>query len=155
MLWSKVLIAFDSSQGAWRAVEYVGQMFGRLEGVKVNLMWVFDKVPEYDMVETPFTDQVKGRILAMERAKQEGIQKMEEAVKHLTRMGISEDAITLSPAEKKKGVAKDIAAAALKGEWGTIIVGGTGKSGIANALLGAVSSGVIGSLKGAAVVIVD
>jgi nucleotide-binding universal stress UspA family protein len=155
MLWTKILIAFDSSQGSWRAVEYVGQMYGRVDGIKVNLLWVYDKVPEYDMVETPFTDQVKGRILALERAKQEGIQKMEEAVKHLKRMGIDEDAVSIKPLEKKKGVAKDIAAEALRGEYGTIILGGTGKSGTTNALLGSVSSGVIGSLKGAAVVIVD
>lgn len=37
MLWTKILIAFDSSQGSWRAVEYVGQMFGRVDGIKVNL----------------------------------------------------------------------------------------------------------------------
>jgi hypothetical protein len=62
MLWNHILLAYDNSQQALRAVEYVGQMFGRVDNVKLTLFGVYDKVPEHDMIDTPFTDQVRARI---------------------------------------------------------------------------------------------
>lgn len=155
MLWSKVLIAFNSSKESWRAVEYVGQVLSNVEGVKVEVVWIYEKVPEYDMVDTPFTGQVKGNIHALERERQEGIQKMEEAQKHLLRMGLAEDSVSLKPMEKKKGVAKDLVAEAVAGDYGTVVLGGTGKSGVAGMLLGSVSSAVVSGLPGAAVTLVQ
>lgn len=155
MLWSKVLVAFDSSPEAWRAVEYAGQIYGRLEDVKIRLVWVYDKVPEHDMVETPFTDQVKGRISAMERERAEGIQKLEEAVKQLIRAGLPEDMVKSKAIEKKKGVAKDLVAEAMAGDFGTVILGGTARGVVSGALLGSVCSGVVAHIKDAAVVLVQ
>ena len=41
----KVLIALDSSEGAWRAVEYVAEAFGHTPGVHVTLLHVLSGLP--------------------------------------------------------------------------------------------------------------
>jgi hypothetical protein len=42
---AKLLIALDSSEGAWRAVEYVAKTFGNTPGVQVTLLHVLSGLP--------------------------------------------------------------------------------------------------------------
>ena len=42
---AKLLIALDSSKGAWRAVEYVAQTFGKTPGVQVTLLHILSGLP--------------------------------------------------------------------------------------------------------------
>ena len=41
----KVLIALDSSEGAWRAVDYVAEAFGRTPEMQVTLLHVLSGLP--------------------------------------------------------------------------------------------------------------
>jgi len=155
MLWNQILLAYDNSQQALRAVEYVGQMFGRVDNVKVTLYGVYDKVPEYDMIDTPFTDQVKARISNLERTRDKGRDNLDEAKKHLVRMGFAEDQVKIKYAEKNKGVAKDIIDEVKRGGYGTVVLGRKGVSNLTGMLFGSVSSGVIGNLEGATICVVE
>ena len=130
-------------------------MFGRVDNVKVTLFGVYEKVPEYDMVQTPFTDQVKARISVMERERDKGREHMEEAKKHLVRMGFGEDQIKTKYVEKSKSIAKDIIDEVTKGGYGTVVLGRRGMSNLAGMLFGSVSSGVIGNLQGATICVVE
>lgn len=155
MLWNKILLAYDNSQQALRAVEYVGQMFSRVDNVKVIMFSVYEKVPEHDMIDTPFTNQVRSRISALEREKDKGRAHMDEAKKHLVRMGFNEDQITLKYAEKKKSVAKEIIDEVRAGGYGTVVLGRKGISNLTGMLFGSTSSGVVGNLTGATICIVE
>ena len=155
MLWTNVLLAFDSSQAAFRAVEYVGQMFGKLEDVKLTVLWVYEKIPEHDMVVTHFTDQVKSRISAYERQREEGVIRMEEAKKHLLKLGFSEEQITLKAVEKKKGVVRDLEEEIKKGGFGTVVLGRGKASAVRNLLVGSVATNVIDRLSGVSIIVVE
>lgn len=155
MLWTNVLLAFDSSQAAFRAVEYVGQMFGKLKEVKLTVLWVYEKIPEHDMVATHFTDQVKARISSFERQREEGIIRMDEAKKHLLKLGFSEDQITLKAVEKKKGVARDLEEEIKKGGYGTVVLGRGKASAVRNLLVGSVATNVIDRLSGVSIIVVE
>lgn len=155
MLWTNVLLAYDNSQTALRAVEYVGQMFSKVEGVKVTLFSVYEKVPDYDMVDTHFTQQVKGNIRALERDKESGRLKMDEAKKHLVRLGFAEDQVQIKYIEKKKSIPKQIIDEVQAGQYGTVVVGRRGESNIRNMLFGSVSGSVIGNLTGATICVVE
>ena len=155
MLWTNVLLAYDNSQTALRAVEYVGQMFSKVEGVKVTLFSVYDKVPEYDMVDTHFTKQVKGRIQALEREKETGRMQMDEAKNHLLRMGFDEGNIQIKYVEKQKSIPKQIIDEVKAGQYGTVVVGRRGQSNIKNMLFGSVSASVISNLTGATICVVE
>ncbi len=41
----KLLIALDSSEGAWRAVEYVAETFGKTPDVQVTLLHILSGLP--------------------------------------------------------------------------------------------------------------
>lgn len=155
MLWTNVLLAYDNSQTALRAVEYVGQMFSKVDGVKITLFSVYEKVPDYDMVDTHFTQQVKGKIRAMEREKESGRLKMDEAKNHLLRLGFSEDQIKIKYVEKKKSIPKQIIDEVKAGQFGTVVVGRRGESNIRNMLFGSVSAAVISNLTGATICVVE
>jgi hypothetical protein len=42
---NKILIALDSSEGAWAAVEYVAKTFGQAPGVQVTLLHILPGLP--------------------------------------------------------------------------------------------------------------
>lgn len=155
MLWNQILLAYDNSQQALRAVEYVGQMFGQVDNVKVIIFGVYDKVPEHDMEDTVFTDQVRARISVLEREKEKGRNNLDEAKKLLLRKGFSEDQVKVKYIEKKKSVAKDIIDEVKSGGYGTVVLGRKGVSNLAGMLFGSVSSGVIGNLVGATICVVE
>ncbi|MCB2187504.1 MAG: universal stress protein [Deltaproteobacteria bacterium] len=155
MLWTNVLLAYDSSAPALRAVEYVGQMYSKVEGAKVTLFLVEDKLPGTDMVETHFTSQVKARIGALEREQEARRQQMDEAKKHLLRMGFDDSQVKIKIGEKKKSVAKAIIDEVKTGQYGTVVVGRRGASDIQNMLFGSVASSVISNLQGATICVVE
>ena len=155
MLWNQILLAYDNSQQALRAVEYVGQMFGQVDNVKVIIFGVYDKVPEHDMEDTVFTDQVRARISVLEREKEKGRDNLEEAKKMLVRKGFSEDQVKVKYVGKKKSVAKDIIDEVKAGGYGTVVLGRKGVSNLTGMLFGSVSSGVIGNLVGATICVVE
>lgn len=143
MLWTNVLLAYDNSQTALRAVEYVGQMFSKVDGVKVTIFTVYDKVPDYEMVETPFTNKVRSNIESIKRDRSSVEQNMEESKKHLCRMGFDEEQIKVKAMERKKGVAKDIVEMVKSGGYGTVVLGSRGeRSGIFGTLAGNVLKGL-------------
>jgi len=155
MLWNQILLAYDNSQQALRAVEYVGQMFSRVDNIKVTMFGVYDKLPDHEMIDTPFTDQVRARISNLERERDKGRENMEEAAKHLLRMGFGEDQVKVKYVEKKKSIAKDIIDEVKQGGYGTVVLGRKGVSNLAGMLFGSVTSGVIGNLQGATICVVE
>lgn len=155
MLWTNILLAYDNSQTALRAVEYVGQMYSKVDGVSVTLLSIYEKVPEFDMVDTHFTSQVKSRISNLEREKEIGRQQLEEAKRHLCKMGFSDEQVKLKYIEKKKSVAKQIIDEVKDGQYGTVVVGRRGQSNIRHMLFGSVSGSVIGNLTGSSICVVE
>ncbi len=155
MLWTNVLLAYDCSPAGLRAVEYVGQMFGQVENVKVTIMSIYDKVPSADMIDTVYTKQVKERISVLERDKEKGRLLLEEAKKQLVRMGVAEDRVELVYVEKKKSVPKQIIDEVKKGGYGTVVLGRRGESNVKHMLFGSVAGSVVGNLTGASVVVVE
>lgn len=155
MLWSNVLLAYDCSPAALRAVEYVGQMYAKVEGVKVTILSIYEKVPSPDLGDTVYSKRAKEGILALERGKEKGRLVLEEAKKQLVRMGLAEDRITLVYAEKKKSVAKQIIDEVKKGGFGTVVLGRRGESNLKHMLFGSVAGSVVGNLTGASIVVVE
>ena len=157
----KLLIALDSSEGAWRAVEYVAEAFGPAPGVEVTLLHVLSGLPP------AFWDD--GHILG-EKEKESrqqlvaGWQKEQEkkwqglvkkAHERLTKAGVSKDAVVNKFQPKDYDVAEDILNAAAAGKFDTIVMGRRGL-GLAKALLlGSVTQKVVQNAKGCAVIIVE
>jgi nucleotide-binding universal stress UspA family protein len=156
----KVLVALDSSEGAWRAVEYVARTFGQTPGVEVTLLNILTGLPP------AFWDD--GHILQdKERESRQRLvanwQKEQEknwsvlvlkAVKVLVQAGIPQAAVANKFKTKYYDVAEDLINEAASGGFGTIVMGRRGLGKAKALLLGSVTNKVVQNARGSAVTIV-
>jgi nucleotide-binding universal stress UspA family protein len=157
----KVLVALDSSEGAWRAVEYVGEAFGRTPGVQVTLLHVLAGLPpafwdDGHILSDPEKES-RQRLVASWQKEQEKLWQglVQKAHNLLTKAGLAKDAVVNQFKPKYYDVAEDILTEAETGKFDTIVMGRRGL-GLAKALLlGSVTNKVVQNAKGCAVIIVE
>ncbi|MGD8385814.1 MAG: universal stress protein [Desulfobacteraceae bacterium] len=141
----KVLVAFDESDNAMRAVEFVCRHF--TPDHKVTLMSVVPDTAALCQMGgpglTPYFLSQKEAFCSLENKKNELIQEaMAQAKDRLLKAGFDEDHLVMIPATQEKGVARDILSEAGKG-YDVIVLGRRGISGIKEFLLGSVSQKVL------------
>ena len=124
MLWNKILLVYDGSENSLRAAEYVAKMFGKTEGVQINIFGVYDKIPKHDFKGTsPVVDKLQRQITSMELDMERGQARILESKTLLAKAGVAEGSINVMYNEIKQSAAKDVLAEAEKGGYGTIVVG--------------------------------
>ena len=156
----KVLIALDSSAGAWRAVEYVAEAFGHAPGVQVTLLHVLSGLPpafwDDGHILQEKEREARQRLVGNWQAEQE--KKWESLVRRarerLETAGISPAAVTSKFKTKYYDVAEDILREAQVSGANTIIMGRRGMGTAKSLLLGSVTNKVAQNSRGCAVTIV-
>jgi len=157
----KVLIALDSSAGAWRAVEYVAEAFGHAPGVQVTLLHVLSGLPPafWDDGHILAEKEKESRQRLVARWQQEQEKKWQDLEKkahdRLTKAGIPKDAVVNKFKPKYFDVAEDILNEAETGRFDTIVMGRRGLGKAKALLLGSVTNKVVQNAKGCAVIIVE
>ena len=153
----KILVAFDDSENAMRAVEFIAKSF-TLDH-KITLFSVMLDTPAIcDMNNpslTPYFMAQKAAFCSVEDKKKAFVKEaLQKAKELLIKSGFKEDNITIKVAEKEKGVARGIIQEANLG-YDTLIMGRRGLSGIKEFFLGSVSQKVLQSAKAVSVVLVN
>ena len=153
----KILVAFDDSENAMRAVEFVGTSFTKEK--EITLFSVFpDTVAICDMNSpslTPYFISKQAEFCALEDQKKELVNEaLQKAKELLLNAGFEEDNIIIKAQTKKKGIARDIISEANSG-YDTIVLGRRGLSGIPEFLFGSVSQKVLHLAKDMSVIVVD
>ncbi len=157
----KVIIALDSSEGAWRAVEYVAEHLGKCPGIQVTLLHILSGLPpalwDDGHILNDKERESRQRLVQSwqaEQAKQwQGLVK--KAHDRLLEAGIPQGAVTDTFKPKYYDVAEDILNEAAAGGYDSIVMGRRGL-GLAKALLlGSVTNKVVQTAKGCAVVIAE
>jgi nucleotide-binding universal stress UspA family protein len=156
----KILIALDSSKGAWRAVEYVAEAFGNTPGVYVYLLYVLSGLPpafwDDGHILNERERESRQRLVANWQQDQEkqwqGL--VQKAYNLLTRAGIAKDAVVNKFKPKYFDVAEDILKEAEDGKFDTIAMGRRGLGKAKSVLLGSVTQKVVQTAKNCAVIIV-
>jgi nucleotide-binding universal stress UspA family protein len=157
----KILIALDSSEGAWRAVDYAAETFGQTPGVQVTLLQVLSDLPPAFWDDGHILDEKeresRQRLVAGWQTEQE--KKWQGLVKkahdHLIKAGIPKDAVHNKFKLRDYDVAEDILSEAETGRFDTIIMGRRGLSLAKTLLLGSVTHKVVQNAKACAVTIVE
>jgi nucleotide-binding universal stress UspA family protein len=157
----KVLVALDSSEGAWRAVEYVAEAFGQTPGVQITLLHVLSGLPPAFWDDGHILEEKeresRQRLVAGWQKEQE--QKWQGLVKkthnHLTKAGVPKDVVVDTFKPKYDDVAEDILSEAETGRFDTIVMGRRGLGMAKTLLLGSVTNKVVQNAKGYAVIIVE
>jgi nucleotide-binding universal stress UspA family protein len=156
----KVLIALDSSEGAWRAVEYVAETFGQTPGVQVTLLHVLSGLPPafWDDGHVLGGKEKESRQRLVSNWQKEQEKKWQELVKkaydRLTAAGIPSDTVVNKFKPKYFDVAEDILREAETERFNTIVMGRRGLGMTKTLLLGSVTNKVVQNNKGGAVTIV-
>jgi nucleotide-binding universal stress UspA family protein len=157
----KMLIALDGSEGAWRAVEYVAETFGRTPGVHITLLHVLAGLPpafwDDGHILSDQEKQSRERLVGNWQKEQEkqwqGLVK--KSHDHLTKAGIPKDAVVDKFKPKYYDVAEDILSEAEEGKFDTIVMGRRGLGMAKALLLGSITNKVVQNAKGCAVTIVE
>jgi nucleotide-binding universal stress UspA family protein len=156
----KVVIALDSSEGAWRAVEYVAEAFGHTPGVQVTLLHILSGLPPAFWDDGHILEdkekESRQRLVASWQKDQEKqwqglVQKAHEC---LIKAGVPKDAVHNKFKPKYYDVAEDILNEAEEGNFDTIVMGRRGLGMAKALLLGSVTQKVVHNAKGRAVAIV-
>ena len=146
----RILIAFDSSEGTFKAVDYTGEMVGLLADVAVTLLFV-ERLPDRDMFEnesgwiaecTRLTE-LYGERLALARAKlvQHGIAATRISEKYL--VSCQSPFADVKVCSTGMSIVNDILAFQKEGNFGTVVVARRGVSRNEAFLFGSVSSRIV------------
>ncbi len=156
----KVLIALDSSEGAWRAVEYVAQAWAQAPGVYVTLLHILSGLPPafWDDGHVLNDRERESRQRLVANWQQEQEKQWQDLVKkaydRLTQAGIAKDAVVNKFKPKYYDVAEDILKEAADGKFDAIVMGRRGLGMAKSVLLGSVTQKVVQTARDCAVTIV-
>jgi nucleotide-binding universal stress UspA family protein len=153
----KILIAFDDSENAMRAVEYVARSLA-----KDSQVTLFSVIPDTaalcDMNSPeliPYFKSQRDAFCVLEDKKKEILTGAQlKARTLLVTNGFGEKQIQIKSELKKKGIARDIAAEAQLG-YDLIVVGRRGMSGIKEFLLGSTSQKILHLAQDVSILIVN
>jgi nucleotide-binding universal stress UspA family protein len=153
----RILVAFDDSENAMRAVQYIVKTFAKEHPITLFCV-VPDTAALCDMNSptlTPYFVEKQAIFCGLEDQKKELINEaMQKAKELLLTAGFEEKNITLKVQTKKKGVARDIIDEAHSG-YATIVLGRRGLSGVKEFVLGSVSQKVFNLARDISVIVVD
>ena len=154
---SKILVAFDDSENAMRAVEFIAENFNTASDV--TLMSVIPDTAALCEMNSPelipyFRSQ-QNSFCILEDKKKEVVRKaLDNAREKLLDAGFAKDNVVLRVETKKRGVARDIIEEAKAG-YDILVMGRRGLSGVKEFFLGSVSQKVLSLSKDISVVIVN
>lgn len=153
----RILVAFDDSENAMRAVEFIAESFTKDK--EITLFSVFpDTTAICDMNSpslTPYFMAKQTEFCALEDQKKVLVNEaLEKAKGILMTAGFEENKINIKAQTKKKGVVRDIINEANSG-YDTIVLGRRGLSGIKEFILGSVPQKVLHLAKDISLIVVD
>ena len=149
---NRVLIAVDSSENALRAVDHTGFMLSGTDcpvTIFHTMRHLRRFVPQEVLDEAPELEE-----LWKTKAGQEIEPFMKKAKEMLVKAGVSESQISKKVVDGSRSAASDILEEARNNEYGTIVMGRRGISGVQEFFMGSVSSKVLQNATGMALWIV-
>jgi nucleotide-binding universal stress UspA family protein len=139
-----VLLAFDGSEHAFHAINYLSQL-APFHKMKIVLFNVFSSIPEsyLDLEKDPQFSKSAQTVKAWEMQQKKEIQKsMDKAKQKLLHSGFSQDAVSIKIHNRKEGIARDIIKEAQNG-YNAVIIGRRGMGTYKEIIVGSVAKKVV------------
>lgn len=152
-----ILVAFDDSNNAFRAVEFVGKFFKPESEVTL-----FSVIPDTDTLFlmnspelSPYFVAQKNYFLSLEEKKKELIlEALEKAKTKLLEAGFEPNNIVVKAEHRRYGIARDIVNESQKG-FDVVVMGRRGLSAVKEFFLGSVSHKVFSTSKEISILVVN
>jgi nucleotide-binding universal stress UspA family protein len=154
----KILVAFDDSENAMRAVQFVGAHLACDSTVTLfNVLLDTEVMCALQSPElTPYFLEQQAYFCNLENKKKEIVEKaLQEARNHLIKCGFDANNISIQSIKRNQGIARDIIKEAVSGGYDLVVLGRKGISGIKDFILGSVAQKVLHGVKGVSVLLVD
>lgn len=153
----KLLVAFDDSENAMRAVEVVAELFS--SDASVTLLHVAmdtEALCRMNSPElTPYFRSQQSTFCTMEDKKRDLVEKAMQAAKEkLLAAGFTDNGVRLKLENVKKGVARDIIQESGDG-YDVVVLGRRGTAGVKEFFFGSTSQKVLNALKDVSVLVVN
>jgi nucleotide-binding universal stress UspA family protein len=154
----KILIAFDDSENAMRAVNFVGAHFAC--DSEITLLSVLQDTEIFCAMQspelTPYFLEQQAYFCNLENKKKEIVERaLHEARSHLITCGFKDQKVVIQLNKRDQGIARDIIKAAMTGGYDLVVLGRKGMSGIKDFILGSVAQKVLHAVKGVSVLLVE
>ncbi len=152
----KVLISFDDSENAMRAVTFASELFEKSSEITLfNVLPDYKRVCEYDSPSlTPSFQKERASFCRLEDQKKALLEKTAEDLQTcLLLAGFEKNNLHVEMKSMEKGVARDIIKKADSG-YDIVVLGKKGASGASEFFFGSVSQKVINGVKKASVLVV-
>jgi nucleotide-binding universal stress UspA family protein len=154
----KILIAFDDSENAMRAVDFVGAHFTL--DCKISL---FNVLPDTEILcamqspeLTPYFLEQQAYFCNLETKKKEIVEReLQSARKRLISCGFEDQNVSIRSNKRDQGIARDIIKEATTGGYDLVVLGRKGMSSIKDFLLGSTAQKVLHGVKGVSVLLVE
>ena len=153
----KILVAFDDSENAMRAVDYIASSFSKEHEITL-LSIIPDTAAICDMDSPsliPYFQERQASFCVIEDQKKglvnEALQKAKDL---LVTAGFDEKNISIQVQTKDKGIVRDIINEANAG-YDTIVAGRKGHAGVKEFILGSVSQKILHLARDVSVIVVD
>lgn len=153
-----ILIAFDESENARRAVEFVGNTFPADSSVTLfSVMLNAEAICSMQSPELiPYFKSQQHSFCSLEDKKKEVVEAaLKKAADILAQAGFAEDKISIKAVNRTKGIARDIINEANQGGYNLVVMGKQGVSGVKDFILGSITQKVIQGVKGISVLLVE
>jgi nucleotide-binding universal stress UspA family protein len=154
----KNLIAFDDSENAMRAVNFVGAHFTcDCEITLLNVLQDTEVLCAMQSPElTPYFLEQQAYFCNLETKKKEIVERaLQEARGRLISCGFDDKKISIKVNKRDQGIARDIIKEAVTGGYDLVVLGRKGMSGIKDFLLGSIAQKVLHGVKGVSVLLVE
>lgn len=153
-----VLIAFDDSDNAMRAVDFIGAHLSL--DCRITLFSVLPDTESLCLMQSPeltpyFLEQQTVFCILEEKRKEVLLAAQQQAGDCLANCGFPADLITMKSNKRQKGIARDIINEADSGAYDLVVLGKKGHSAIKDFFMGSVSQKVLNGVKKASVLLVD
>jgi nucleotide-binding universal stress UspA family protein len=158
---SKILVAVDDSEGAMKAVDFVGRLFAGMGDARITVLHVISNLPAplwddghiLTEKEREAREQVIDKWLSNQKLKLKPM--FDKAVETLTQKGISQDRIETKTITDTLDVAEKILHEEKEGGYQMLVIGRYGYSKAKRLIMGSVATAVINRGTGLAICIVE
>ena len=118
----KILVPYNFSIHEWKAFDFVINILGGRDDVKITLFNTYVPVPEVDLTGNPELDKMKGGLIFLSEELKRKEQGLKSAVTYFVQHGFVEDQVDFVFKKKEKDVAEEIVDAVVTGRYDMVVL---------------------------------